>query len=157
MLSSAEEVIAIADLVRFMDHLIYTLSANDEQIQKGATGARADDSKGMKSPIIDWITPKGQSLTPHIPRNVKSGRGFNHDHTGALLCPAGLDWNNTERVIYFLRNTLFYMYLPGLALNSQIARFKWPGISGQSSCMPITIMTLRIRGMAFSVAAFLYR
>ena len=61
-------------------------------------GARADNTKGMKSPIINWITPKGQSLTPHIPRNVKSGRGFNHKHTGALLCPAGLDWNNIEYV-----------------------------------------------------------
>ncbi|KIJ58978.1 hypothetical protein HYDPIDRAFT_118906 [Hydnomerulius pinastri MD-312] len=77
--SSEEEVILIADL-----------------IQKGANGARADDTKGMKSAIIDWITPKGQSLNPHIPRNVKSGRGFNHERTGALLCPAGLDWNNTE-------------------------------------------------------------
>ena len=66
-----------------------------DQIQKGANGARANDTKGMKGLIIDWITPKGQSLTPHIPRNVKSGRGFNHDRTGALLCPAGLDWNNS--------------------------------------------------------------
>ena len=69
----------------------------DQQIQKGASGARADDTKGMKGPIINWITPKGQLLTPHIPRNVKAGRGFNHDHTGALLCPAGLDWNNIVR------------------------------------------------------------
>jgi hypothetical protein len=52
----------------------------------------------MKTAIVDWITPKGQSLTPHIPRNVKSGRGFNHERTGALLCPAGLDWANTESV-----------------------------------------------------------
>ncbi|KAF8834724.1 hypothetical protein BDN67DRAFT_914346, partial [Paxillus ammoniavirescens] len=65
-------------------------------VQKGANGARADDTKGMKATIIDWITPKGQSLNPHIPRNVKSGCGFNHDHTRALLCPAGLDWANTE-------------------------------------------------------------
>ena len=64
------------------------------QIQKGANGARADDTKGMKATIIDWITPKGQSLTPHILRNAKSGRGFHHDRTGALLCPAGLDWTN---------------------------------------------------------------
>ncbi|KIJ64395.1 hypothetical protein HYDPIDRAFT_28335 [Hydnomerulius pinastri MD-312] len=79
MASAEDEVIHIADL-----------------IQKGANGARADDTKGMKSAIIDWITPKGQSLNPHIPRNVKSGRGFNHERTGALLCPAGLDWNNTD-------------------------------------------------------------
>ena len=31
-----------------------------DQIQKGANGARADDTKGMKGLIIDWITPKGQ-------------------------------------------------------------------------------------------------
>ena len=66
------------------------------QVQKGVNGARADDTKGMKGAIIDWITPKGQSLNPHIPRNVKSGRGFCHERTGALLCPAGLDWNNSE-------------------------------------------------------------
>ena len=52
----------------------------------------------MKGAIVDWITPKGQSLNPHIPRNAKPGRGFNHKRTGALLCPAGLDWNNTEYV-----------------------------------------------------------
>ena len=96
MSSSEEEVIAIADLVSLMNRPIYTLSADYEQIQKGVNGARADDTKGMKSLIIDWITPKGQSPTPHIPHNVKSGRGFNHDHTGALLCPTGLDWNNIE-------------------------------------------------------------
>ena len=66
------------------------------QIQKGANSARADDTKGMKGLIIDWITPKGQSLVPHIPRNAKAGHGFNHEHTGALLCPAGLDWKNIE-------------------------------------------------------------
>jgi len=59
-------------------------------------GARTDDTKGMKSAIIDWITPKGQSLNPHIPRNVKSGCGFYHERTGALLCLAGLDWNHSE-------------------------------------------------------------
>ena len=50
----------------------------------------------MKTAIIDWITPKGQTLSPHIPRNVKSGRSFNHERTGVLLCPAGLDWANSE-------------------------------------------------------------
>jgi len=52
--------------------------------------------KGMKGAIMDRITLKGQSLSPHIPRNVKAGRGFNHEQTGVLLCPAGLDWNNIE-------------------------------------------------------------
>ncbi|KAH7923641.1 hypothetical protein BV22DRAFT_1105998 [Leucogyrophana mollusca] len=67
-----------------------------ELIQKGANGARSDDTKGIKSAVIDWITPKGQALTPYLPRNTKSVRGFNHERTGALLCPAGLDWSNQE-------------------------------------------------------------
>ncbi|KIM64229.1 hypothetical protein SCLCIDRAFT_115360, partial [Scleroderma citrinum Foug A] len=79
MESSEDEVISISDL-----------------IQKGINGAHADDTKGMKGTTIDWITPKGQSLTLHILWNVKSGRGFNHERTGALLCPTGLDWNNTK-------------------------------------------------------------
>ena len=97
MSSSEEEVIQIADLVcpLMNDLCIENSSYMSLQIQKGASSARADDTKGMKVAIIDWITPKGQSLTPHIPCNVKSRRGFHHDHTGALLCPAGLNWNNS--------------------------------------------------------------
>ncbi|KAF9232087.1 hypothetical protein BU15DRAFT_28044, partial [Melanogaster broomeanus] len=95
--SSEEEVMAIADL-----------------IQKGADGARADDTKGTKGAIIDWITPKGQSLNPYIPHNVKSGPSFNHDHTGALLCPAGLDWDNTETHTKLVNGQI------------QVARDQWP-------------------------------
>ncbi|KAG2364137.1 hypothetical protein BDR07DRAFT_1450443 [Suillus spraguei] len=31
-----------------------------------------------------------------LSRNIKSDCGFNHEVTGALLCPAGLDWLNAE-------------------------------------------------------------
>jgi hypothetical protein len=62
------------------------------QIQKGVNGARSDDTKTMKSAIVDWITPPGQNLDPPISRKVKTTRGFHHERTGALLCPAGLDW-----------------------------------------------------------------
>src|SRR5882762_3795090 len=59
---------------------------------------RADDTKSLKSAILDWITPRGQSLNPPLARNVKMDRGFYHERTGALLCPAGLDWSNAESV-----------------------------------------------------------
>ena len=52
----------------------------------------------MKGAVIDWITPKGQSLNPHILRNAKAGCGFNHECTGTLLCPTGLDWAHPEYV-----------------------------------------------------------
>jgi len=72
------------------------------QIQKGASGARSDDTKSLKSAVLDWITPRGQPLSPPLGRNVKSDRGFHHERTGALLCPTGLDWANAEWVHSFI-------------------------------------------------------
>ncbi|KAH6907243.1 hypothetical protein BKA70DRAFT_1428213 [Coprinopsis sp. MPI-PUGE-AT-0042] len=67
-----------------------------ELIQKGSAGAWADDTKGLKGVILDWITPRGQSLQPPLMRNVKTDRGFYHPRTGELLCPIDLDWTNNE-------------------------------------------------------------
>ena len=72
------------------------------QIQKGASSARSDDTKSLKGTVLDWITPRGQSLNPPLPRNVKSDRGYHHEHTGALLCPTGFDWSNAESVPFYL-------------------------------------------------------
>lgn len=98
--SDEEDVSTMAELVGYIPHNTVYCSFYP-QIQKGANGARADDTKGMKCAIVDWITPKGQTLNPHIPRNSKSVRGFHHERTGALLCPAGYDWSNAEYVIQF--------------------------------------------------------
>ena len=74
------------------------------QIQKGASSARSDDTKTIKSAILDWIVPRGESLKPPIARNIKVDRGFNHDVTGFLLCPAGLDWSDNELRILYLHS-----------------------------------------------------
>lgn len=63
------------------------------KIQRGANASRADDTKGMKGTVIDWITPEGQPLIPALHRRIKLDRGFNHERTGALLCPANVDWS----------------------------------------------------------------
>ncbi|KJA15039.1 hypothetical protein HYPSUDRAFT_109097, partial [Hypholoma sublateritium FD-334 SS-4] len=65
-------------------------------LQKGASSARSDDTKSLKSAIVDWLTLPGEPLIPPIARNVKTGRGFHHKITGGLLCPAGVDWANKE-------------------------------------------------------------
>ncbi|KAG2092129.1 uncharacterized protein F5147DRAFT_748041 [Suillus discolor] len=67
-----------------------------ELLTKGTSGARGDDTKSLKGSVLDWITPKGQSLVPPLTRNVKIDWGFHHEWTGALLCPAGLDWSNLD-------------------------------------------------------------
>ncbi|KAH6918232.1 hypothetical protein BKA70DRAFT_1366541 [Coprinopsis sp. MPI-PUGE-AT-0042] len=67
-----------------------------ELIQKGSSTARADDTKGLKGVILDWITPLGEALRPPLTRNVKTDRGFYHEATGKLLCPVGIDWGDPK-------------------------------------------------------------
>ncbi|KAG1849801.1 hypothetical protein C8R48DRAFT_778396 [Suillus tomentosus] len=67
-----------------------------ELLGKGASGARGDDTKTLKSAVLEWLMPRGQPLIPPLSRNIKSDRGFNHEVTGRLLCPAGLDWSDVE-------------------------------------------------------------
>jgi hypothetical protein len=89
----------------YVQHFIVFLNFNHlgKKIQKGSSSARSDDTKSLKGAVLDWITPRGQPLNPPLARNVKTDRGFHHERTGALLCPAGLDWSNTEYVHRSLR------------------------------------------------------
>ena len=66
------------------------------QLQRGVSGARSDDTRSLKGPVLDWITPRGQLLNPPLSRNIKLDRGFHHDRTGLLLCPVGMDWADPE-------------------------------------------------------------
>ena len=95
--SSEEEVVFIADLVRRKTSSL-SIPLTFTQLKKGSSSARSDDTKSLKSAILDWITPRGQALTPALSRNVKIDRGFHHERTGALLCPADMDWSNAEYV-----------------------------------------------------------
>jgi hypothetical protein len=49
--------------------------------------------------ILDWITPRGDSLIPPLARNVKFDRGFHHEWTGSLLCPTNLDGSDNEYIL----------------------------------------------------------
>ncbi|KAJ3522557.1 hypothetical protein NMY22_g11843 [Coprinellus aureogranulatus] len=67
-----------------------------DMISKGIASARSDDTKSLKSAILDWITPLNQYLTPPLMRNVKTDRGFHHPRTGELLCPVNLNWQDEK-------------------------------------------------------------
>ncbi|KZP11713.1 hypothetical protein FIBSPDRAFT_756419 [Athelia psychrophila] len=92
------------DLLDLVPGLINRLiDASDEEtthisdmLQKGVNAARADDTKGLKTAIIEWIAPAGQPLVPPLTRNNKVDRGYNHPRTGQLLCPAAWDWNDDD-------------------------------------------------------------
>ncbi|KAG2738342.1 hypothetical protein P692DRAFT_20758862, partial [Suillus brevipes Sb2] len=90
---------------RIFQELLKSVAGLEERLMQGgdeevdliaelasASGARGDDTKSLKGSVLEWIMPKGQSLVPPLSQNVKIDRGFNYKCTGALLCPAGLDW-----------------------------------------------------------------
>ncbi|KAG6904683.1 hypothetical protein DXG01_008119, partial [Tephrocybe rancida] len=73
--ASEEELTRIADL-----------------LQKGANGARSDDTKSLKGAVIEWITPKGQPLNPPLMRNVKIDRGIKQKLQRGELLVSGDEW-----------------------------------------------------------------
>ncbi|KAG2152640.1 uncharacterized protein EDB93DRAFT_1249148 [Suillus bovinus] len=94
-----DEVDAIAELASipfFCVCKVIRLYHISCQLTKGASGARGDDTKSLKGSVLNWITPKGQNLVPPLARNIKVDHGFHHERTGALLCPAGLNWSNSK-------------------------------------------------------------
>ncbi|KAH6871597.1 hypothetical protein BKA70DRAFT_1379438 [Coprinopsis sp. MPI-PUGE-AT-0042] len=63
-------------------------------ISKGSSNARSDDTRALKSAVVDWITPCGRVLVPPLQRNIKTDRGYHHQRTGELLCPATMNWDD---------------------------------------------------------------
>ncbi|OBZ76626.1 hypothetical protein A0H81_03264 [Grifola frondosa] len=63
---------------------------------RGASSARSDDTKSLKGHILDWIGTPGEAFVPPIARNIKTNRGYHHEVTGSLLCPAGLNWADSN-------------------------------------------------------------
>ncbi|KAH7917879.1 hypothetical protein BV22DRAFT_972081, partial [Leucogyrophana mollusca] len=75
---------SLLQMVPGLEERLMTGDAEDavviaELVQKGAASSRSDDTKSLKSAVIDWITPRGQSLQPPLARNVKVDRGFHHE------------------------------------------------------------------------------
>ena len=93
---SDEELVIIAELVRRFLLPVDLFVLRFGQLRKGMSGARGDDTKSLKGAVLDWIAPKGQALQPPLSRNIKHDHGFNHERTGALLCPSNLNWADQE-------------------------------------------------------------
>jgi hypothetical protein len=65
-----------------------------QQLHKGATEARGDDTKTLKGNILEWITLKDKSFNSPLYQNRKVDHGFHHKQTGVLLSPVDLDWSH---------------------------------------------------------------
>ncbi|KAI6096043.1 hypothetical protein F5141DRAFT_1012499, partial [Pisolithus sp. B1] len=65
-------------------------------LQKGADGARGDDSATLKTAIAQWLNESQPCPDPPFTLWEKNERGFNHEITGKLLCPVDYDWANAD-------------------------------------------------------------
>jgi hypothetical protein len=107
MESEQADLMVIAEFVCFILLDYFEPSSYSSKIQKGVSSARSDDTKSLKGAVLDWIFPRDGDMRNVLPldplpqplsRNVKTNRGFHHPITGELLCPAGLDYKDAERV-----------------------------------------------------------
>ncbi|KAG1893115.1 uncharacterized protein F5891DRAFT_963489, partial [Suillus fuscotomentosus] len=64
------------------------------KLNKGADGARADDTTRLKVTVASWLMQLTPPPSPVIQGQNKIGRGFNNDTTGRLICPVDYDWND---------------------------------------------------------------
>ncbi|KIK76228.1 hypothetical protein PAXRUDRAFT_170574, partial [Paxillus rubicundulus Ve08.2h10] len=65
-------------------------------INKSADSARGDDCATLKPAVVHWLMSARPAPEPALEPSEKTGRGFNHDVTGHLLCPVDYDWSDTE-------------------------------------------------------------
>ncbi|KAJ3535559.1 hypothetical protein NMY22_g6431 [Coprinellus aureogranulatus] len=94
----------------------------DIRVTDGVAQARTSDSKLLKHSVVDWITPFNEPLSPPIPKDKKTNRGYNHSRTGWLLCPVDLDWDNPE-----IRQNLPALESAGVGDKYQWPRFMYQG------------------------------
>ncbi|KIN98227.1 hypothetical protein M404DRAFT_10623 [Pisolithus tinctorius Marx 270] len=92
---SFEELITV---LPWMKKIILHSTADEledicKQLQKGADGARGDDTANLKQDIVSWLTDLFHPIEPPLRTTTKDERGFMHDVTGKLICPAEFDWD----------------------------------------------------------------
>ncbi|KAG1759764.1 hypothetical protein EDD22DRAFT_782140, partial [Suillus occidentalis] len=64
------------------------------KLNKGADGARADDTTRLKVTVASWLMQQNPPPNPVIQGQNKICRGFNNNATGRLICPVDYDWND---------------------------------------------------------------
>jgi hypothetical protein len=74
--------------------------------------------------VLEWISPPSIPVHPLLSRNVKT-RGYHHPITGALLCPAGLDWNDVGSA-FLLSHTFFALLTPPLSVREKLSNGETP-------------------------------
>lgn len=86
---------------------------------------------------------------------MKSDWGFNHERTGALLCPASLNWSDLEYVVQFNDIHTFSQSEIESKKSCEVVNWQCLETSGPYSSTKATTTTWKIHGMDYFEAPFL--
>lgn len=56
--------------------------------------ARGDDASKLKAAVVIWVNDMFGPSVPALKTKSKDERGLENDHTGFLLCPGELNWDD---------------------------------------------------------------
>ncbi|KAG2052982.1 hypothetical protein BDR06DRAFT_982939 [Suillus hirtellus] len=76
----------------------------------------------LKYAVLEWLVPRGQAVILPLSHNIKSDHGFNHEVTGALLCPAGYVYDPEDPWRGLLRSNLLIFVQFSLSSSSVFSR-----------------------------------
>jgi hypothetical protein len=152
-----EEILTIAELVCASSSIYCNISFTaPQQIQKGASGARSDDTKSLKGPSLIGSPPRVNHSTLPFLVTSKVIAGFitnGREHFFVLRV-----WTGNRRCMFII-----FTKVQGVdfSLESKkgyrVGRWWSQATSGLFFYMQAFIMTRRIHGRVFSGAPSLYR
>ncbi|KAI9454727.1 hypothetical protein HD554DRAFT_2031225 [Boletus coccyginus] len=67
-----------------------------KDLNRGADSARGDDAASPKPAVIHWLTATYPNTELDLELSEKTGRGFDHNITGRLLCPVDYNWQDDQ-------------------------------------------------------------
>ncbi|KAL0564602.1 hypothetical protein V5O48_017440 [Marasmius crinis-equi] len=96
------------------------------ELETGGNNARNDDVNTSKEEIVAWLEARPVPPSPRLNKRTRLFRAFSNDTTGALICPADMDWNDPAVKVQLRENQVslslspYAFYLPVFYRNEQV-------------------------------------
>ena len=132
-----------------LSHLSYHI-----KILKGSSGARLDDTKSLKSAILDWITLKMMHSYPLSLKTSNMIEGFTMNALAFFFVPlANIGITLSEAVLMLCLVCMMTVAIAGPKRNSEVMSWRCQGINGQCFCTKTIVLTLITHGMVCFTAS----
>ncbi|KAG6379161.1 hypothetical protein JVT61DRAFT_11601 [Boletus reticuloceps] len=87
---------SLGRLINSQEHLPH-LTGIFRELNQGADSSRGDDAASLKRSVIHWLKVAFPHAKAGLEPDEKTGRGFDHDLTGRLLCPVDYNWEDDQQ------------------------------------------------------------